>query len=283
MDPARRFLIKMTEETLRVDFHSGNVTVIEHPHSTGWRTLPGLVTAQVLDASVVILVAGKEEHFVHSGDAVCIAPHLHHRIDMTTHPPGISRWSLASFFILGSINVFSLFELPLSLTGESGRRTGDINAELAQLYQLTDPTFQQALKRRSLASLLAAVVIENSKLGEVSMERLQKLERLVPVLKHIEEQLASPLDTGQLGKLVHLSPSRFHTLFRSVFGTAPGHYRQALRMQKAQQLLISTDLTVDEVGRRVGHVDPFHFSRIFKKLSGASPSIYRKRMLKGLS
>jgi AraC family transcriptional regulator, arabinose operon regulatory protein len=48
------------------------------------------------------------------------------------------------------------------------------------------------------------------------------------------------------------------------------------RMEQASRLLRSTDLSVAEVGRRVGYPDPFHFSRLFRQRLGETPTRYRR-------
>ena len=56
-------------------------------------------------------------------------------------------------------------------------------------------------------------------------------------------------------------------------------YQELLRakISRAAELLLSTDLTVREVGVRVGCADPYEFSRRFKRLMGVSPRLYREQ------
>ena len=78
-----------------------------------------------------------------------------------------------------------------------------------------------------------------------------------------------------LAALVDLSPSRFSHLFRQATGVSPVRYLQALRMERAGQLLARTSLPVTEVMRLVGCPDPSHFARNFRKHFGEGPSEYR--------
>ncbi|MNG41143.1 HTH-type transcriptional activator Btr [compost metagenome] len=56
----------------------------------------------------------------------------------------------------------------------------------------------------------------------------------------------------------------------------PGEYISAVRHREARKLLRETELSVEEVGGRIGYPDTHYFSRIFRRHEGISPSEYRK-------
>ena len=64
-----------------------------------------------------------------------------------------------------------------------------------------------------------------------------------------------------------------------VFRRETGHtllwYHNAVRCEKAKQLLLETELSVSEVGAAVGYVSSAHFSHLFKKMTGFAPSDWR--------
>ena len=53
-------------------------------------------------------------------------------------------------------------------------------------------------------------------------------------------------------------------------------YHNAVRCEKAKQLLSGSDLPVSEVGAAVGFVSSAHFSHLFKKMTGIAPSAWRE-------
>jgi AraC-like DNA-binding protein len=62
-----------------------------------------------------------------------------------------------------------------------------------------------------------------------------------------------------------------------VTGYAPLMYLNHLRMQRAVQLLNSSNLSIKAISEQLGFSDQFYFSRAFAKLHGHSPSEHRKR------
>jgi AraC-like DNA-binding protein len=79
-----------------------------------------------------------------------------------------------------------------------------------------------------------------------------------------------------LAQLACLSPSQFSRRFRATYGTSPGAYRQALRMNAAKTLLRGRTASLSEIADRLGYRDIFAFSRMFKRHVGLSPRAYRQ-------
>ena len=65
--------------------------------------------------------------------------------------------------------------------------------------------------------------------------------------------------------------------FREVLGRSPIRYVTEWRMHLAEDLLVTTDLPVAAIGRRVGYDAEEAFSRAFKRSHGAAPSVWRSK------
>ena len=77
--------------------------------------------------------------------------------------------------------------------------------------------------------------------------------------------------------VIGIGRTTFYGKLKSIVGCAPNEYVRILRMKKAAELLLTTDLNIAEIGFQVGINDPFYFSRCFKKSFGKSPLQYRKQ------
>lgn len=73
-----------------------------------------------------------------------------------------------------------------------------------------------------------------------------------------------------------LSPVQFTRRFQAAFGTTPINYINTIRLQKAQSLLLETNLNLQQIAESCGYDNGFYFSRIFKRKLGVSPSQFRK-------
>ena len=86
-------------------------------------------------------------------------------------------------------------------------------------------------------------------------------------------------DFKSLAETLNLSPSRLQHLFKEETGMSFRKYLQQVRMKKAEHLLETTFLCVNEIAKQVGIGDCSHFVRDFEKQYGLSPNKYRKRYL----
>jgi transcriptional regulator GlxA family with amidase domain len=70
--------------------------------------------------------------------------------------------------------------------------------------------------------------------------------------------------------------------FKQYTGLSPINYLIALRIQKAKELMISTDLPLVQIALESGFYDQSHFSNCFVKLVGLTPGEYRRRIAQHL-
>lgn len=82
----------------------------------------------------------------------------------------------------------------------------------------------------------------------------------------------------KVADMLHISEKHFCRLFRKQYGIPPQEFLINIRLQKAKQLLKTTDLRVKEVAGSVGYSSQLVFSEIFKKRFGQSPTEYRKKI-----
>ena len=94
--------------------------------------------------------------------------------------------------------------------------------------------------------------------------------------RYIEDNLKSDISIDQLASLVHLSKFYFIRLFKRLMGVSPYQYVQITRINRAKELLISTDFRINEVADAVGFSSAMRFTKFFSDMTGMSPSTFRK-------
>jgi AraC family transcriptional regulator len=102
------------------------------------------------------------------------------------------------------------------------------------------------------------------------------MERLLPVLVHIQASLDQDLTLATLADRARLSPFHFHRLFRSVVGETLKQYTQRLRLERAANRLVLHDATILEVALDSGFHSHETFSREFKRRFQVTPKGYRE-------
>ncbi len=116
--------------------------------------------------------------------------------------------------------------------------------------------------------------VELSRAGLVD----RRVRRAVELMHaHLDREL--PLE--EIASAAHLSPFHFARLFKKVTGATPHAYLAALRTTRAQTLLAETDLSITEIGARVGYSSSSHFSKAFRQATGITPRAFRSALVKG--
>jgi AraC-like DNA-binding protein len=106
----------------------------------------------------------------------------------------------------------------------------------------------------------------------------------IPVYVHllrakdlIDRDYAQPLDVPALAREAHASTAYFSRSFKRTFGETPHQYLLRRRIERAKELLRSTDRSVTEISLDVGFRSLGSFSAGFRGLVGESPSDYARR------
>jgi AraC-like DNA-binding protein len=107
-------------------------------------------------------------------------------------------------------------------------------------------------------------------------ESSEEPEFLNWITSYMSLHLSEPLTVSDMATRAGLSASRFSQVFRNRFGRPPHQFLLHLRIQRAQDLLHHTSLTMREISAQCGFSDLHHFAKTFKRLSGQTPGSYRR-------
>lgn len=107
--------------------------------------------------------------------------------------------------------------------------------------------------------------------GGLAPWQMRKIER------YIRSHLADPLRLNELADHVCLSVSHFCRAFKDSFGATPHAYVVQLRLELAQELMLTTEEALCQVALACGFADQAHLSKLFRRKLGDSPSAWRRR------
>ncbi len=99
--------------------------------------------------------------------------------------------------------------------------------------------------------------------------------RFGKIMKYIGDHYPS-CTLQEVAEKFGYNPSYLSTRFQKITGETFSHKLQSIRLQQAERLLLTTDLTVEQISIRVGFHDKSHFIRNFCNTYGQTPSRYRK-------
>lgn len=99
--------------------------------------------------------------------------------------------------------------------------------------------------------------------------------KLAEVIHRMEAHIEEPISPATLARDVGMSTRQLERLFRRYLNRSPKRYYMELRLQKARNLLMQTDMSVINVALACGFTSPSHFSKCYRAHYETTP--YRER------
>ncbi|MDE6319012.1 MAG: AraC family transcriptional regulator, partial [Lachnospiraceae bacterium] len=93
---------------------------------------------------------------------------------------------------------------------------------------------------------------------------------------YIRSNYSRDISLDEVSQVVNISPYYFSKIFKEDVGEGFVEYLTGLRMDRARELLNTTEYSMKEICSMVGYADPNYFSRIFKKNVGVTPTEYKQ-------
>lgn len=100
--------------------------------------------------------------------------------------------------------------------------------------------------------------------------------RIRKALKHLQAQVGEAIELDMVAREVGLSRPHFYKLFRAQVGLTPNLYLNALRMERAIDMLATSQEAVADIGFDLGFSSQASFSRFFISNGVVPPSAYRR-------
>ncbi|MGU3399185.1 helix-turn-helix domain-containing protein [Brucellaceae bacterium D45D] len=155
----------------------------------------------------------------------------------------------------------------------------DIGAVETLARLLADETAnpaQHALFTESLIGSILASLLDIS--GDESKQGYGRLTQaqINKITARFNNCGNSRLSVSEMAATVGLSESWFSNVFKQTTGKTPVQWQQAKRIELAQDLLASSDITVAEIAAHLGFTDQAHLTKTFRQIIGETPAAWRR-------
>ncbi len=161
----------------------------------------------------------------------------------------------------------------------------------AKVFNISDPAVPEAIFKKMLyllksnsfysgyqcSGLLYQFLLEMNRYVnlQTSAQDAGKLAQLKPVIDYLNDHYNEDITLRELAKIISLSPQYLCRLFKECYDLRPFEYLARRRIQEAKRLLITEDMSVNEIASKVGYNDCSYFCAVFKKHEMLSPVEFR--------
>lgn len=91
--------------------------------------------------------------------------------------------------------------------------------------------------------------------------------------EHFDKHITIP----KLARHAGINEVKLKEGFKELYGHSIHTHQQRLRLEKAQQLLLTTDLTITDITYHIGYSQVTHFTALFKRELGLTPTEWRRK------
>lgn len=143
--------------------------------------------------------------------------------------------------------------------------------------QNSKPPYYEAALKILLTTMLLRIARQIAKPKQQTMQVIGEAssDRVKVVLEYVTSYYYRPQSLPEAAKSAKLSQRRFSSIVRKITGMSFVEYIQGIRVQKATELLKSTNMPITAIAFEVGFEDLSTFYRSFHKLYKASPAKFR--------
>lgn len=146
-----------------------------------------------------------------------------------------------------------------------------------RMHEKPEINFVNDLRRRGLLFEFCALAINSgTETEQIQQQKRNSPEVYVKLAAEFIRHNYATITVNDAVEYVGFSRSYFSTLFRQRMGMSLQEYLMKCRIDRSQELLEKTELSVQEIAQRIGYDNPMNFSRAFKGSCKISPVGYRK-------
>jgi AraC-like DNA-binding protein len=220
-----------------------------------------------------ILETRDGKYQIHPGSVLFIFPGMWHRY----RPYGKTGWKEHYIGFHGDFTshifqeTFIPVQKPIVYIGFQDRI-------MKQFYDIIEqvkdekPGYQQVCSGITL--YLISNILSINKNKEFSGREIERKIRKACIL--FRENLHNDINIERVAEKMNLGYSHFRRVFKKYTGLSPAQYHLNLRLQKARELLLTTNLSVKHIAFEMGFQSNYYFTRIFTRKMGVTPTGIRR-------
>lgn len=122
---------------------------------------------------------------------------------------------------------------------------------------------------------LSRLIKNSGSHSRIVTDRVSRFTQLRSKIYTLPEEIT---DVGSMAAAMGMSRSGFQHSYKKIFGVSVMSDIISGKMKRAQQLLVSTNLTVKDIAQKIGYANEYNFMRQFKTYCGKTPTEYRNQI-----
>lgn len=172
------------------------------------------------------------------------------------------------------MNWYKNSNLPYLFSRKNNEELYDLCTYLFEELRDHQKEYTYAVKGLFLSFFVTITRLIDTKENEESI-RYQTMSSILPAIDYINKNYTQKIQLSDLAKNCYMSAAHFRSIFQDTMQQSPLKYLTSLRLQKACELLYSTEATILDIAMGVGFQSVSNFNRLFKESFQTTPTDWR--------
>jgi AraC-like DNA-binding protein len=183
------------------------------------------------------------------------------------------RKTATEVIYFGFVSPFDVIEISEGL--HSDTEYGNLRKLLQEM--ITESEQKRIHYTLKLDLLLQSVIIDISRMNKKMLVHSDHEERLMQVVRFMEQYYADNLNVTQLAQIAGYSYDHFRHIFKNYTGATPMNYLIHLRINRSKDLLLARKKKMTQIADECGFSSLSHFSSVFRNVTGQNPREFVKQ------
>lgn len=176
--------------------------------------------------------------------------------------------------LTSEMNWYKNSNLPYSFSEEKHPELYELCSYLFSELKERSREYPYAVKGLFLTFFVMITRLIDTKESEESI-RYQTMSAILPAIHYMNKNYTQKIQISDLASHCYMSTTHFRTVFYKAIQQSPLKYLTSLRLQKACELLYSTEATILDIAMGVGFQSVSNFNRLFKDAFQTTPTNWR--------
>lgn len=162
---------------------------------------------------------------------------------------------------------------------DAGEESGDLRTVLQAIFDLYERRGDAARMELEATAMVLACIMARSVGSAMASDAAPAVARrrpIEPALQYVSENYAQEVRVEALAASCAMSPSYFRKVFFRTMNMTPLEYVNRFRINRAANLMQSTDAPIYQIAAATGFSSPATFNRNFRRYTGKSPAQWRR-------
>ena len=190
---------------------------------------------------------------------------------MNVVAPIIYNGESLGYFFFGQMKTLPQYSEP-----DSGAIKHSLDRVSLKMHYTSLQLFE--IERIKSISNLAEIVLKH--LLTENILKFDYDETLQKALTYIDTNLEKDLSIKSISKGINVSKSALYSKFHTLLDCTIGEYVNKKRIEKSTQMLVDTNMSIEEVSQKTGFSSASYYTKIFKQHMGITPLKYKKSKMK---